>query len=202
MGHGYLNSHPVERSHGVQRTYHSQTSSPQSSSSPASSPPSISPPGSSSSPISPPAAGPGQQQASTSGSSKQLVATFKLPKTCTSCGKAIKTQGKVCAKCKMRKYRERKKEQEHSLKVQMKTYREQEEALKARIRQLEEDLHRRGGSDIAAPTSAPPRRSHSFANDSSPSSAHFVEIKPDVGALDIERYSSSAHHEKVLAQQQ
>ena len=130
------------------------------------------------------------------------MATFKLPKTCTSCGKAIKTQGKVCAKCKMRKYRERKKEQEHSLKVQMKTYREQEEALKARIRQLEEDLHRRGGSEIAAPTSAPPRRSHSFANDSSPSSAHFVEIKPDVGALDIERYSSSAHHEKVLAQQQ
>lgn len=130
------------------------------------------------------------------------MATFKLPKTCTSCGKAIKTQGKVCAKCKMRKYRERKKEQEHSLKVQMKTYREQEEALKARIRQLEEDLHRRGGSEIAAPTSAPPRRSHSFANDSSPSSAHFVEIKPDVGALDIERYSSSAQHEKVLAQQQ
>jgi len=130
------------------------------------------------------------------------VATFKLPKTCTSCGKAIKTQGKVCAKCKMRKYRERKKEQEHSLKVQMKTYREQEEALKARIRQLEEDLHRCGGSEIAAPSSAPPRRSHSFANDFSPSSAHFVEIKPDVGALDIERYSSSAHHEKVLAQQQ
>lgn len=130
------------------------------------------------------------------------MATFKLPKTCTSCGKAIKTQGKVCAKCKMRKYRERKKEQEHSLKVQMKAYREQEEALKARIRQLEEDLHRRGSSEIAASTSASPRRSHSFANDSSLSSAHFVEIKPDVGALDIERYSSSAHHEKVLAQQE
>jgi len=43
----------------------------------------------------------------------------------------------------MRKYRERKKEQEQSLKTQMKQYREQEEFYRARIRQLEEEVRRR-----------------------------------------------------------
>jgi hypothetical protein len=150
------------------------------------------------------------------------VATFKLPKTCTACGKAIKTQGKVCAKCKMRKYRERKKEQEHSLKVQMKTYREQEEALKARIRQLEEDLQRRG-STIVESSPAPATAAASNGSTSSPrrgsytaplDSRHFTEIKLDGGSpLEIERsqqLSSLQHqiqvqqhqHEKILAQQQ
>src|SRR4051794_23449497 len=116
MGHGhYLNEtaahHQVATATAAWNRA-ARGSSPQSASSPASSPPSISPPGSSSSPATLAGAGAG------AGAGPQLVATFKLPKTCTACGKAIKTQGKVCAKCKMRKYRERKKEQEHSLKVQ------------------------------------------------------------------------------------
>lgn len=189
MGRGHLTNDIRPCAHS--RYSSSPASSPSPSPSPSSSPlvalaPS-SPPGS--------AGSSSNNQAVASshgGNNKQLVATFKLPKTCTACGKAIKTQGKVCAKCKMRKYRERKKEQEQSLKTQMKQYREQEETLKNRIRQLEEEIRRR--NEQAGSTARSSSLAHIMVK-SEPLGEIMRGVPGSAGPLE-------SSHEKLLAQQQ
>jgi len=148
--------------------------------SPSSSPLSLSPPGS-----------------GNATSTSRLIATFKLSKTCTTCGKAIKTQGKVCAKCKMRKYRERKKEQEVNLRMQMKAYREQEDIFKARIKQLEEEL-RMSDQRLVEGTSS----SNNHSSSSESSTCESEKLLAQHQQVLLQQQEIIAAQQSVIAQQQ